>query len=250
MLAGVGESSHARGHAEELLDARARGSHRGRAKADGDAAMRRAVKLRRRRAARPVDVHGPARVDRRTKDLIRRLNAGDIAVIDHRDIDRVAADTLVAAGCRRGREREPVDLGPLPERRPDPDRARPASRCSTRSAPTSWTRSTTARCSSSTTARSGATTRSSRSASCSSPTRSKRGWKRRAARSAPSCSRSPRNTLAYIETEAQITFEPLAAAAAAREDHAAATRSWSCAATTTSTTSRRCARTSASTSRC
>jgi uncharacterized membrane-anchored protein len=38
------------------------------------------------------------RSDRRTKDLVRRLNAGDIAVIDHRDIDRVAADTLVSAG--------------------------------------------------------------------------------------------------------------------------------------------------------
>jgi uncharacterized membrane-anchored protein len=43
-------------------------------------------------------VKGPARADRRTKDLIRRINAGDIAVIDHRDIDRVAADTLVSAG--------------------------------------------------------------------------------------------------------------------------------------------------------
>jgi uncharacterized membrane-anchored protein len=56
------------------------------------------VKLFRRRAARPVEIYGPARVDRRTKDLIRRLNAGDIAVIDHIDIDRVAADTLIASG--------------------------------------------------------------------------------------------------------------------------------------------------------
>jgi uncharacterized membrane-anchored protein len=55
------------------------------------------MKLRRRHAAHAVEVNGPARVDRRTKDLIRRLNAGDIAVIDHRDIDRVAADTLVSA---------------------------------------------------------------------------------------------------------------------------------------------------------
>ena len=43
-------------------------------------------------------MHGPVRFDRRTKDLIRRLDEGDIAVIDHRDIDRVAADTLIAAG--------------------------------------------------------------------------------------------------------------------------------------------------------
>jgi uncharacterized membrane-anchored protein len=56
------------------------------------------MKLRRRRKARAVDVRGTARVDRRTKDLTRRLVAGDIAVIDHVDIDRVAADTLVASG--------------------------------------------------------------------------------------------------------------------------------------------------------
>jgi uncharacterized membrane-anchored protein len=42
-------------------------------------------------------VVGPARVDRRTKDLIRRLQAGDIAVIDHEDLDRIAAEGLVEA---------------------------------------------------------------------------------------------------------------------------------------------------------
>jgi len=40
---------------------------------------------------------GPARVDARTKALTKRLRPGDIAVIDHLDIDRVAADALVAA---------------------------------------------------------------------------------------------------------------------------------------------------------
>jgi uncharacterized membrane-anchored protein len=38
-----------------------------------------------------------ARVDRRTKDLITRLRPGDIAVICHQDLDRVAAEGLVAA---------------------------------------------------------------------------------------------------------------------------------------------------------
>lgn len=42
-------------------------------------------------------VCGPARVDRRTKNLTKRLRAGDVAVIDHQDIDKVAADALVAA---------------------------------------------------------------------------------------------------------------------------------------------------------
>jgi uncharacterized membrane-anchored protein len=40
---------------------------------------------------------GVARVDRRTKALIARLQPGDIAVIDHEDLDRVAAETLVGA---------------------------------------------------------------------------------------------------------------------------------------------------------
>ncbi len=41
---------------------------------------------------------GVARLDRRTKDLTKRLRPGDIAVIDHVDIDRVSADALV--DCR------------------------------------------------------------------------------------------------------------------------------------------------------
>ena len=41
---------------------------------------------------------GCARVGKRTKDLTKRLEAGDIAVIDHADLDRVAADGLIDAG--------------------------------------------------------------------------------------------------------------------------------------------------------
>ncbi|MDX6199972.1 MAG: hypothetical protein QOJ79_3123 [Actinomycetota bacterium] len=40
-------------------------------------------------------VSGTARLDRRTKDLTKRLRPGDIAVIDHVDLDRVSADALV-----------------------------------------------------------------------------------------------------------------------------------------------------------
>ncbi|MCU1453573.1 MAG: thiamine pyrophosphokinae catalytic region [Acidimicrobiales bacterium] len=42
-------------------------------------------------------VTGVARVDRRTKDLVLRIAPGEIAVIDHEDLDRVAAETLVEA---------------------------------------------------------------------------------------------------------------------------------------------------------
>jgi uncharacterized membrane-anchored protein len=41
-------------------------------------------------------VTGTARLDRRTKNLTKRLRPGDIAIIDHVDIDRVSADSLVA----------------------------------------------------------------------------------------------------------------------------------------------------------
>nr|WP_231492614.1 putative cytokinetic ring protein SteA [Glycomyces sp. NRRL B-16210] len=41
---------------------------------------------------------GTARLDRRTKRLCGRLEPGDIAIIDHVDLDRVAADTLVGTG--------------------------------------------------------------------------------------------------------------------------------------------------------
>lgn len=43
-------------------------------------------------------VVGPARVDARTKALTKRLRPGDVAVIDHLDLDRVSAEALVA--CR------------------------------------------------------------------------------------------------------------------------------------------------------
>ncbi|MCZ2820209.1 putative cytokinetic ring protein SteA [Modestobacter sp. VKM Ac-2977] len=41
-------------------------------------------------------VTGTVRVDRRTKNLTKRLRPGEIAVLDHLDIDRVSADSLVA----------------------------------------------------------------------------------------------------------------------------------------------------------
>jgi uncharacterized membrane-anchored protein len=43
-------------------------------------------------------VVGVARVDRRTKDLAKRLQPGEIAVIDHEDLDTVATESLLSAG--------------------------------------------------------------------------------------------------------------------------------------------------------
>jgi uncharacterized membrane-anchored protein len=50
------------------------------------------------RRARPPDLGGvqaTARLDRRTKNLTKRLKPGDIAIIDHADLDRVSADALI-----------------------------------------------------------------------------------------------------------------------------------------------------------
>jgi len=41
-------------------------------------------------------VIGAARLDRRTKNLTKRLSPGDVAIIDHRDLDRVSADALIS----------------------------------------------------------------------------------------------------------------------------------------------------------
>src|SRR6476620_1310103 len=50
--------------------------------------------------AAQAEHRGRARLGKRTKLLVRRLKHGDIAVIDHEDIDRVAADDLVRLGIR------------------------------------------------------------------------------------------------------------------------------------------------------
>lgn len=47
------------------------------------------------KADTPPGVVGVARVDQRTKKLVKRLSPGDIAVIDHADLDRVSADELI-----------------------------------------------------------------------------------------------------------------------------------------------------------
>jgi uncharacterized membrane-anchored protein len=54
------------------------------------------LRLRSRRA-RPAE--GRTRVDPRTKNLLRRIHPGEIAVIDHEDLDRLAAEGLVEAGA-------------------------------------------------------------------------------------------------------------------------------------------------------
>jgi uncharacterized membrane-anchored protein len=52
--------------------------------------------LRRSRPAGEPGVSGTVRLDSRTKTLTKRLKPGDVAVIDHEDLDRVSAEALVS----------------------------------------------------------------------------------------------------------------------------------------------------------
>lgn len=60
----------------------------------------RARPKRTRRAPVAVELAGRARLDRRTKRLVHRLAAGDVAIIDHEGLDRVSAEELVESGVR------------------------------------------------------------------------------------------------------------------------------------------------------
>jgi uncharacterized membrane-anchored protein len=44
------------------------------------------------------EVRGIARLGKRTKHLVKRLRRGDVAIIDHLDLDRVSAEDLIACG--------------------------------------------------------------------------------------------------------------------------------------------------------
>src|SRR5437870_12138553 len=47
-----------------------------------------------------IEHTGQAKLDRRTKHLVKRLSSADIAIIDHTDLGRVSAEELVESGVR------------------------------------------------------------------------------------------------------------------------------------------------------
>src|SRR5262245_20584537 len=75
--------------------------------------------LRRSRSADPGVITGTVRLDRRTKRLVGRLRPGDIALIDHVDLDRVAADSLVAARVSAVLNAKPSISGRYPNLGPE-----------------------------------------------------------------------------------------------------------------------------------
>lgn len=64
-------------------------------------------------------VHGPARIHRRTASVLGRLHVGDIAVLDHPDMDRDTAQALIDAGVVAVVNASPLISGRYPNLGPE-----------------------------------------------------------------------------------------------------------------------------------
>jgi uncharacterized membrane-anchored protein len=63
-------------------------------------------------------IQGSARLGRRTKLLVRRLGPADVAIIDHADLDRIAAEDLAATGIAAVVNVAPFSTGRYPNAGP------------------------------------------------------------------------------------------------------------------------------------
>ena len=64
------------------------------------------------------DIAGPARLGRRTKRLVKELRPGAVVVLDHKDLDRVSAEDLIAAGVVAVLNCSPSSTGAYPNMGP------------------------------------------------------------------------------------------------------------------------------------
>ena len=64
------------------------------------------------------ELSGPARLGRRTKDLVKRLRPEDVAIVDHADLDRVSAEELAESGVRVVVNVAPSSTGRFPNAGP------------------------------------------------------------------------------------------------------------------------------------
>ena len=64
------------------------------------------------------EVRGIARLGKRTKLLVKRLRRGDVAIIDHLDLDRVSAEDLIACGVEAVVNCSPSTSGRYPNTGP------------------------------------------------------------------------------------------------------------------------------------
>lgn len=65
-----------------------------------------------------VNSTGIVRLGRKTKDLVKQIGPGDIAVIRHRNLDRIAAEDLVNCGVKTVLNNEPSSDDKYPNRGP------------------------------------------------------------------------------------------------------------------------------------
>ncbi len=64
------------------------------------------------------ELSGPARLGRRTKLLVKSLEPGAVAILDHKDLDRVSAEDLIAAGVLAVLNCSPSSTGAYPNMGP------------------------------------------------------------------------------------------------------------------------------------
>src|ERR1700712_1934615 len=64
------------------------------------------------------EIAGPARPGRRTKSLVKERRPGAVAVLDHRALDRVSAEDLIAAGVLAVLNCSPSSTGAYPNMGP------------------------------------------------------------------------------------------------------------------------------------
>jgi uncharacterized membrane-anchored protein len=74
---------------------------------------------RQKRADGLPGITGTARLDRRTNTLVRRLRPGDVAVVDHLDLDRATAEALLACGVAAVVNASPFISGRYPNLGPE-----------------------------------------------------------------------------------------------------------------------------------
>ena len=77
------------------------------------------ITARRRPPGAPPGLVGTARVERRTRILLPRLRPGDLAVVDHLDMDRATAQGLVDAGVAAVVNASPMISGRYPNLGPE-----------------------------------------------------------------------------------------------------------------------------------
>ena len=77
------------------------------------------ITARQRPPGAPPGLEGTARVERRTRILLPRLRPGDLAVVDHLDMDRATAQGLVDAGVVAVVNASPMISGRYPNLGPE-----------------------------------------------------------------------------------------------------------------------------------